>query len=86
MTNKTATFADIRVGSVIKCNDPRYGWTVRVEAVEENWNGHCVVIYPRGDSGRRGKVAFDRIFTDGKTRVQGYNLLTGVEPQPPVAA
>lgn len=67
---QTATAADIKVGSTIQCNDPRYGWTVKVERIEV---GRAFFRKPEG--GRWISVSFNRIFTDGKARHQGYNLL-----------
>lgn len=68
---KTATEFDVGKGSQIKCNDPRYGWTVTVDHV---FNGRAYFLKPGG--GRQLSVMLARIYTDGKDRHQGYNLVT----------
>lgn len=67
-----ATASDVRPGSRLFNNDPR------VAADNPRKNVYVLkvtdtgVIYHTG--GRAATIKFDRIFTDGKARHQGYNL------------
>lgn len=68
----TATASDLRIGSVLRNNDPRYAGkpnetiTVIGMDTERVWY----------NTGRRtAYIAFGRIYTDGLKRHSGYNLL-----------
>ena len=70
----------IKVGDYIKCNDKRYGWTVRVQDVEYGLGQSWAIIHPKA-GGRTVKVRLDRIHEDGKTRAQGYNKVAELGPE-----
>ena len=66
---------EIKRGTLIRCNDQRYGWTVPIlDIISVPGTDAYVVIQPR-TAGRVVKVRLDRIFNDGKTRAQGYNVV-----------
>ena len=68
---KTATAEDIKVGSVLINNDPRAREpeVVVTRVFPAPW---LAVDYQSRT--RRATVSLDRIFVDGKSRRQGYNL------------
>ena len=72
------THDDIKVGSKLRNNDPRKnGDTITVEALIRSdsgaGNGDNFAVYRSAK--RTARIRFDHIFTDGKTRAVGYNLL-----------
>ena len=78
-----ATFTTLQAGDYIKCNDPRYGWTVQVIStlVEPNRDNKPPAYVDKArvklPNGRHANIKFSRIFTDGKHRHQGYNKVDG---------
>lgn len=65
--------AKVKVGDVLRDNDKRKnGATVTVIAVVATVAGGYA-MYHTGK--RKVKISFDRIFTDGAVRAQGYNLV-----------
>lgn len=66
----------IKVGDRLQSNDPRDdGKIIVVKAVyKERTSKKYYAIYQAGV--RKAKLRFDRIFTDGKKRRQGYSLIT----------
>ena len=68
-----ATTDTLKAGDYIRCNDPRYGWTVKVIGI-----GPFAGVYKANvklPNGRYANIKLDRIFTDGNVRHQGYNLV-----------
>lgn len=65
---QTVNRSQINVGSRLKNNDPRKAGVVLVKNV---YDDH--VTYWTGK--RTAKISFSRIYTDGKDRHQGYNLI-----------
>lgn len=63
----------IKVGDVLQDNDPRQnGKRVTVIAIE-NEDAADFAVYQAGR--RRARIRCDRIFTDGKPRTKGFNLV-----------
>ena len=63
----------VAVGSKLRNNDPRKnGETVEVIAVSSEIGG-SFAYYQAGK--RKARVNLKRVFTDGRQRAQGYNLV-----------
>lgn len=67
----------IKIGTMIKCNDKRYGWTVPVLSIVGPWDqgDHAFAVIRPRVGGRLVKVSLNRIYIDGKARAQGYNVV-----------
>lgn len=72
---KSATSKDLRVGSRLLDNDPRKGGRiVSVLSVSAWTDTEGIVTYNTGK--RTATISFARIYTDGKARHQGFNLIS----------
>lgn len=71
-----STLTTVAYGTTIRDNDPRYAG--RVAVINGFWiNPVTSVRYATHKAGRRvAKVRLDRIFTDGKARLTGWNVVS----------
>lgn len=70
--SNTASVGQVRPGTRLKSNDPRDNGKIIV-VTDIGQDG--LDLYAIYQTGRRiAKIRFTRIFTDGLTRAQGYNV------------
>ena len=74
--SNTANVGQVHEGTRLRSNDPRDNGKIIVVTAIAQEGLTLFAIYQTGR--RRAKIRFERIFTDGLPRAQGYNLETPV--------